>query len=114
MQNKEVKAELKVSRKRSGLTNGDLATLLNIDPARVSRLERERLQPNVQELIALCLIYDRDIVRLYPRSSAAVHTSLRQRIDKIDPKPKSTHQRYEARQRHLSELYQRLEGIASA
>ena len=111
---KEVKAELKVSRKRTGLTNEDLATLLNIDPARVSRLERERREPTVREMISLCLIYDKDMARLYPRTMAEVWDQLKERIRQIDAQPKGPQTRYEQRLKHLGKLYERLTGNVSA
>ena len=107
---KEVKAELKVSRKRTGLTNEDLATLLNIDPARVSRLERERREPTVREMISLCLIYDKDIARLYPRTTAEVWEKLSHRIGNIDATAKGPQTRYGERSQHLGKLYERLTG----
>ena len=49
--------DLKVARRRSGLTQADCAHLLTINPSLVSQIENGKRMPTVRELCILSLVY---------------------------------------------------------
>ena len=51
--------DIKVARRRSGLSQADVAHLLGVHRTRVSKLERGRYTPSANELASLSLIYGR-------------------------------------------------------
>jgi transcriptional regulator with XRE-family HTH domain len=53
----EFSLDLKVARRRSGLTQADCAYLLGVDPTRISRLEAGKTLPTAVELSVLILIF---------------------------------------------------------
>lgn len=56
--------DLKVARRKAGLTQSDLAHLLEIKKSRVSKIERGMKQYRFREIVALSLIYDRSLYQL--------------------------------------------------
>ena len=61
-----IAVDLKVARRRSGLSQADVAHLLAVDRSRVSKLEHGHYQPAAHELVGICLIYGKDLSRLCP------------------------------------------------
>jgi len=61
----EFSLELRVSRKKSGLTQSDVAHLLGVKQSLVSGFEKGRRVPPVRELVKLSLIYGRSFDCLY-------------------------------------------------
>ena len=52
--------DIKVARRRSGLSQAEVSHLLGIHRTRLSKLERGRYVPTAHELAALCLIYGKE------------------------------------------------------
>lgn len=57
--------DLKVSRKKSGLTQADSAHLVGCSTSRISNLERGKMKPTLDEICALSLIYRRTYESLF-------------------------------------------------
>lgn len=57
MKNQTIALDLKAWRRKAGLTQADLAHLLGTDRARICDIEKGRLLPAADQLIALSLIY---------------------------------------------------------
>lgn len=49
--------DLKVFRRRSGLSQADVAYLLGVDRSHVSKFERGKREPSMEHVTILCLIY---------------------------------------------------------
>ncbi len=61
----EFSLELRVARKKAGLTQSDVAHLLDVGQATVSEFEQGHLMPTVEQLVKLSLIYGRSFECLY-------------------------------------------------
>jgi transcriptional regulator with XRE-family HTH domain len=57
--------DLKVARRKSGLSQLDCAHLLDVHPSRVSKLESGKRLPTVHEICTLSLIYGRTFESLF-------------------------------------------------
>ena len=108
---KEVAVDLKVSRRESGLSNKDVAWLLDIDPARVSRLETGTSKPTVGEVCALSLIYGKEIGGMLRCAVSTVATHLQTRISNVPDEPENWERKRDKRLLTLQHLYQRLEDL---
>lgn len=64
MKNQSVALDLKVSRRKAGLLQADLAHLLGVDKRRICDLEKGRTLPTVDEITALSLIYGKPLESL--------------------------------------------------
>ena len=49
--------DLRVARRKAGLTQADCAHLLGVDASRISRLEAGKTQPTLVEFSILCLVF---------------------------------------------------------
>ena len=72
--------DIKVARRRSGLSQADVAHLLSIHRTRVSKLERGRYTPHAQELATLSLIYGRRFPDLGNRAMPEICRALSERL----------------------------------
>ena len=61
----EFALDLKVARKKAGLTQADCAHLLSVDQARISLLERGKAKPSMRELGLFSVIFGRPFERLF-------------------------------------------------
>ncbi len=79
--------DLRLVRRKSGLTQRDCAHLLAIHPSRLSDLERGKHLPSLPEICTLSLMYDRSFESLYGTLFAEARANLRTRLISL---PKDT------------------------
>ena len=79
--------DLKVNRRESGLSNKDLAHLLNVDASRISKLENGHGTIAVSEMCALSLIYGKGIEGLFAEVTTNVAQKMRQRMAEMPNEP---------------------------
>ena len=72
--------DLKVARRRSGLTQHDVAHLLNVDRTLLSKFERGHRMPSAEQVALLSLIYGRPVPDLYGASRQEWQAVLAERI----------------------------------
>lgn len=72
--------DLRLARKKSGLTQRDCAHLLAIQPSRLSDLEHGKTLPNLPEICTLSLIYGRNFESLFGQIFAGARQVLKERI----------------------------------
>lgn len=80
MHNKEVRIDLKVSRRESGLLQSDLAHLLETTQPRISNLEQGKGVLSVEEILKLTVIFDKPVAELFRLLSERVCDELSQRL----------------------------------
>lgn len=112
MQRKEIAADLKINRRLSGLSNHDVAHLLGVDGARVSRIETGASEPTGSEICALSMIYGKTTDVLFPCSSRSIGKSLKNQLADMPPEPRNW-RGHDARLDTLNGLAHRLQVIAS-
>jgi len=83
MQNKEVKVDLRVSRRESGLLQSDLAKLLETTQPRISRLERGKSVLTITETVKLAIIFNKSTTALFRLLSVRLKTELAAPIDSV-------------------------------
>ena len=49
--------QLKIQRRKSGLKQSEVAYLLELDRSYISKFERDKATPNIEQATKLCLIY---------------------------------------------------------
>ena len=76
----EFALDLKVARRKAGFTQNDLAHLLGSNQAQISELERGRMMPTLEQIVALSIIYSRSFEGLYAALLADARSRLRTRI----------------------------------
>jgi len=72
--------DIKVARRRSGLSQADVAHLLGVHRTRVSKLERGRYTPSADELASLSLIYGKQFPELGSSTLPEICRSLSERL----------------------------------
>lgn len=72
--------DLKVARRKSGLTQQDCAHLLNSHSAKISLLEQGKTLPSVLELCTLSLLYGKTFESLYGSMAADAQHALKDRL----------------------------------
>ena len=107
MQNKEVRVDLKVSRKESGLLQSDLAQLLGTTQPRISRLEKGKSVLTVDETVKLAIIFNENVTKLFRLLSARMKEEIAGQLEKVSPEV-SCHADAEQRQETLNRLSQNL------
>ena len=105
-------ADLKSARRLSGFTNRDVACLLDVDAARISRLEKGRSRPSGRELAMMALVYGRPIDTLLPSCQRSLKEEVEKRLGKVGDAPESW-VAIEARSTSLASLKQRLSNTPS-
>ena len=109
MQN-EFNLDLKVSRRKSGLTQKDEAHLLAIHPSKVSLMESGKALPNVRDFAALTVIYGRSFDSLFQSIVHDVQLSIKERLRTMPASPQRWLLRFN-RQHTLDTVADRLENI---
>lgn len=99
--------DLKVARKRSGLTQVDCGHLLSASDNIISQIERGQRLPTVRELCALSLIYGRSFECLYADLLRDVRKDLMEQLGSMPHAPKDW-PADQVRQRTLERLARRL------
>jgi transcriptional regulator with XRE-family HTH domain len=79
-----LKVDLRIARRRSGLTGQDVSHLLGTSTARLSKLENGYARPKVRELICLSLIYGKTLDELFQLTSSRLTVRLRTRLSELD------------------------------
>lgn len=99
--------DLKVARRKAGLTHSDCAHLLSLDRSSVSRLERGERLPSLEEACRLALIYNRPLDSLVVALKHQAAHDLGGRLSSL-PKPPTKWISTFNRQHTLSSLAERL------
>lgn len=100
--------DLRLARKRSGLSQRDVARLMDIDQSTYSAFERGRTAPNLEQVCALSLIFDRSFLSLFELMIEEVTPRLLERLSSL-PRPRRNGPRLEVRERHLARLERTLD-----
>ena len=109
MQNtKEVRADLRISRRELGLAQKDVAHLLKTTQPRISNLERGISVLTLTETYKLCLVYNKEIEELFFSLRTKIAKDLAKQIRTLEPEGKSKARPKELRLKSLSELHERL------
>lgn len=82
-----LKVDLRVARQHSGLLGSDVAILLGMSRARLSKLENGYARPKVKELIGLSLIYDKPIGELFRLTSSRLTAKIEERLGTLGDLP---------------------------
>lgn len=72
--------DLKVARRKTGLTQGDVAHLLGISDTRISRLENGKTHLSVHEIAGLSIIYGKSFENLFGIAIEEMLTEMPERI----------------------------------
>ena len=107
MQN-EFTLDLKVTRRKSGLTQGDCAHLLAIHPSKISLFESGKALPSIRDIAALTVIYGRSFESLFHSIVLEIQHSLKDRFRTMPESPQRWLLRFN-RQHTLDALASRLE-----
>ena len=78
--------DLKVARKKSGLTQDDCGHLIGGTSHKISKLERGERPPTIREICALSLVYGRSFESLFGEMFAQVRKDLSQNLETL-PEP---------------------------
>jgi transcriptional regulator with XRE-family HTH domain len=102
--------DLRVSRKRAGLSGTDLAHLLGCSIERISKLENGKARVSAEEIMVLSLVY-RDMPSWPERLSQRLVPVLKERLASMPGEPSQWAHSHEARLETLNGLFQRLEAL---
>ncbi len=80
---KEFALDLKVARRKSGLSQSDCAHLLDVDRTKISRLERGDTPPTVREFCTLSLVHGKSFESLFGKIFQEVRDALKERLTSI-------------------------------
>ena len=95
--------DLRVARKKSGLTQADLAYLLGASRGKVSHLERGGTLPTVRDICTLSMVYGKSFESLFAPVFEEVARKLNDRLSSLPDAPKGWLGRFN-RQNTLSKL----------
>ncbi len=104
---KQFALDLKVARKKAGLTQQDCAHLLDMSPTRMSNLESGKLLPSVLEICCLSVLYGKSFESLFGGIMTAAHELLREQLANLPVSKKHWINTFN-RQRSLDGLAERL------
>lgn len=103
----EFALDLRLARRKSGLTLKDTAHLLDVHPATLSALERGKRTPSVPQVCQLAVIYGRSFQSLFNSESDAARDRVRQQLPSVPQAGPRWLGRVQ-RDRHLERLSARL------
>jgi transcriptional regulator with XRE-family HTH domain len=109
--NHEYALDLRVARRKSGLTQVDCGHLLGVDPTRITKFETGRRRPSLAELSILCLVLNAPIGQFSEKAVKAQTASLRERLALMPDCPVNWRDRYN-RLNTLNRLGQQLEAVS--
>ncbi len=95
--------DLKVARKKSGLTQADLAHLLGASRGKISHLERGVTVPTVRDICTLSMVYGKSFESLFAPVFDEVVSALNDRLSSLPDAPKGWLGRFN-RRNTLSQL----------
>ena len=79
----EFALDLRLARRKAGLTQRDTAHLLGLDPAKLSQLEHGKRLPTLTEICTLSLIFGRSFESLFGETMEIARHDLRDRLKTI-------------------------------
>ena len=79
-----VKVDLKIARQQSGLRSEDVAALLGVSRARISKLENGIARPQVRELISLAVIYGKSLDDLFQLTASRLTEKIAERLGHLE------------------------------
>jgi DNA-binding XRE family transcriptional regulator len=106
----EFALDLKVERRKAGLSQGDVAHLLDVHPSKVSLLEAGRLMPSLKDICSLTVLYGKSFESLFYGVLKKTAGNLKGRFQKMPDAPKRWLPSFN-RKASLSGLAARLEAI---
>ncbi|WP_127520010.1 helix-turn-helix transcriptional regulator [Mesorhizobium sp. Z1-4] len=113
MKNQSIALDLRAWRRKAGLLQADVAHLLGIERARICDMEKGRLLPTADQLVALSLIYGKSLDALLAGFLDETVDSLVERLQRL-PAAASTGEKPGFNRAHrLSDLSRRLEMVAN-
>ena len=80
--------DLRVARRKSGLSQQDCAHLVDVQQSRISKLESGKRPPSVQEICTLSLIYGKSFESLFGSVFKNARQLLRDQLATIPNSPK--------------------------
>jgi transcriptional regulator with XRE-family HTH domain len=80
--------DLRVARKKSGLTQADLAHLLGASRGKVSHLERGATVPTVRDICTLSMVYGKSFESLFAPIFEEIADKLNDRLSNLPDAPK--------------------------
>ena len=99
--------DLKVARKKSGLTQADLAHLLGASRGKISHLERGDSIPTVRDICTLSMVYGKSFESLFAPVFKEITKKLNGRLSSLPDAPKGWLGRFN-RRNTLSKLATRI------
>lgn len=84
----EFALDLRHARRKSGLSQEEVAYLVDISQSSYSRFEKGTLTPTVEQLCLLSLIYGKSFVSYFEAISRSLKPGLLQRLEQLPPKSK--------------------------
>lgn len=99
--------DLRLARRKSGLSQQEVAHLLASDQSTLSVLENGTKPPSVRQIVQLSLIYGRTFNSLFDEQMREVKTEMLERLESL-PKKKRSHIAMFNRTRSLRKLRERL------
>jgi len=106
-----LKVDLRIARQQSGLSGRDVAHLLGVSSARLSKLENGYGRPKVRELICLSLIYGKPIDELFQLSSSKLTKQLKDSVSEMDFMTPQSGLKHKQRLDTLNTLTERLRSL---
>lgn len=100
-------ADLRIARKRSGLTQQDCAHLLGVDQSQISKLEAGKVDPSLQQLTLFYLIFGAWSEPLWSGLMHSLVEELRGRLITL-PEPEASWPSKAARKSTIDALAKRL------
>ena len=105
--------DLKVARRKSGLTQQDCAHLLNTQKSRISLLEQGKALPSVLDICTLSLLYGKSFESLFGSMLEDAHRALQERLATL-PVPSNRWLGRFIRQNTLNRLAARLDEFGTS
>ena len=103
----EFALDLKVARRKAGLSQQDCAHLLEVHPSKISLIEHGKAMPSVRDICTLSLIYGKSFESLFSVIMAEVTDALRDRMTTLPECPRQWLPKFN-RQNTLNNLAARL------
>ncbi|RWQ58822.1 helix-turn-helix transcriptional regulator [Mesorhizobium sp.] len=109
----EYALDLRVARRKSGLSQADCAHLLGVDPSRLSKLEAGKSTPSIYELSLLCLVFNTPASTVHDRILVSMAMTLGERLASMPTCPANWLNQYN-RSSTLNTLAQKLETLSQS
>ncbi|EHK57088.1 helix-turn-helix domain-containing protein [Allomesorhizobium alhagi] len=107
----EYALDLKVARRKSGLSQADCGHLLGVDPSRISKLEAGKSAPTLVELSILCLVFNTPPNTLCDCILMSLASALNERLASMPECPDNWRDRFN-RLGTLNSLAEKVEGLS--